>query len=62
MKDQMQGMKMSATPAWAARTVSISSNLTAMLNMSALALATMMPANERRVLNLAGMHTTMLKC
>ena len=61
MNDQMKGMKMSASPAWTALSDSIRSDLAAMPDMNATALAAMMPAHEMRVKNLATMHETMMK-
>lgn len=61
MNDQMMSMKMSASPAWTALTDSIRSDLKVMPDMSASALAAMMPAHEMRVKNLATMHEGMMK-
>lgn len=61
MNDQMTQMKMPATAAWTALSDSIRSDLKKMPDQSAQALASMMPAHEMRITNLATMHDEMMK-
>jgi len=60
MNREMQAMKMAPDTAWAASLDSLRQDLTRMPEMSALEMATFMPAHRQRMMRLMEMHQQMM--